>query len=104
MVSHGVPPKKPDPHRARVGWQQVSSVYGSSYNTTPTLVEEAAHALVFENFYAHAPYSFCSFMALRLGEVSGHALALRSGENLCTRRPAPATTDACLRAEAARGA
>lgn len=47
------------------------SLYGSSYDTTPKLVEEAAHAMVFENFYAHAPYTFCSFMALNFSIYPG---------------------------------
>jgi arylsulfatase A-like enzyme len=47
------------------------SLYGSSYNTTPALVEEAAHAMVFENFYAHVPYTFCSFMALNFSIYPG---------------------------------
>ncbi len=76
---------------------QYLSLYGSGYNTTPTLVEEAAHAVVFDNFYAHVPYTFCSFMALNFLDLPGHAVELRAWRRLWPRRRAPAATDACLR-------
>ena len=47
------------------------SLYGSRYNTTPKLNEEAVHALVFENFYAHTPYTACSFMTLNFSIYPG---------------------------------
>ncbi|MHA3775150.1 sulfatase-like hydrolase/transferase [Verrucomicrobiota bacterium sgz303538] len=47
------------------------SLYGSRYGTTPNLVSEAKNALVFENFYAHVPYTFCSFMALNFSLYPG---------------------------------
>ncbi|MGA7216096.1 MAG: LTA synthase family protein [Terrimicrobiaceae bacterium] len=50
---------------------QYLSLYGSSYNTTPRLVEEAAHAVVFENFYAHVPRTSFSFMALNFSIYPG---------------------------------
>ena len=47
------------------------SLYGSSYDTTPHLVEESRHALVFDNMNAHAPYTFCSFMAVNFSMYPG---------------------------------
>ncbi|MEA3186614.1 MAG: hypothetical protein QOD99_444 [Chthoniobacter sp.] len=47
------------------------SLYGSKYDTTPHLIEEAAHAAVFENIYAHAPYTYCSFTALNFSIYPG---------------------------------
>ena len=47
------------------------SLYRSRYNTTPNLNEEASNALVFENFYAHTPYTACSFMALNFSIYPG---------------------------------
>src|SRR5439155_17394750 len=40
------------------------SLYGSQYPTTPNLSAEASHALVFDNFYANAPYTYCSFTVI----------------------------------------
>ncbi len=42
-------------------------LYGSRYDTTPSLAAESAHALVFDNFYSHLGYTFCSFMAINYG-------------------------------------
>ena len=47
------------------------NLYGSPYNATPNLLAESRHALVFDNFYAHAPYTFCSFMALNFSIYPG---------------------------------
>ena len=47
------------------------SLYGSPYATTPKLAEEAKHALVFDHFYAHAPYTFCTFMAVNFSIYPG---------------------------------
>ena len=78
------------------------SLYGSRYNTTPNLNEEAVNALVFENFYAHTPYTSCSFIALNF-HISWHAVAL------CPREFRPggfptAATDSCRDTQATRGA
>ncbi len=50
---------------------QYMSLYGSKYATTPRLVDESRHALVFERFYAHIGYTFCSMMPLVYGEHPG---------------------------------
>lgn len=42
------------------------SLYGSSYATTPRLVQEASHALVFDSFYSHAGLTANSMAALSL--------------------------------------
>jgi len=42
------------------------SLYGSRYDTTPNLVAEAAHALVFDAFYCHVGLSANSLAALSL--------------------------------------
>lgn len=45
------------------------SLYGSRHRSTPRLEAEAAHALVFENFYCHAGLSANSMAALTLSLV-----------------------------------
>jgi hypothetical protein len=47
------------------------SLYGSRYDTTPNLAAESAHALVFDNFYAHAPYTYYSFSAINFSVYPG---------------------------------
>jgi arylsulfatase A-like enzyme len=47
------------------------SLYGSRYETTPNLVAESAHALVFDNFYSHLGYTFCSFVAINFSMHPG---------------------------------
>lgn len=47
------------------------SLYGSQYASTPNLAAESKHALVFDNFYAHAPYTFCTFMAVNFSIYPG---------------------------------
>ncbi|MBI5688437.1 MAG: sulfatase [Verrucomicrobia bacterium] len=47
------------------------SLYGSRYETTPCLAAESAHALVFDNFYSHLGYTFCSFVAISFGMHPG---------------------------------
>ncbi len=42
-------------------------LFGSRYDTTPCLAAESAHALVFDNFYSHLGYTYCSFMAINFG-------------------------------------
>ena len=82
------------------------SLYGSSYNTTPTLIEEAAHALVFENFYAHVPYTFCSFMALNFSIYPGMPWCYAPGETFARdgARPLPQTLASVLKQRGARTA
>jgi Sulfatase len=43
---------------------QYLSVYGAPHDTTPNLVAETKHSLLFERAYAHVGYTFCSFMSL----------------------------------------
>ena len=76
----GVPPKNVIVIVLESVGTKYLSLYGSSYDTTPTLVEEAAHALVFENFYAHVPYTFCSFMALTFSIYPGMPWCYAPGE------------------------
>ncbi len=47
------------------------SLYGSRYATTPHLAEESKHALLFDNVHAHAPYTFCTFMAVNFSIYPG---------------------------------
>ncbi len=104
VVSHGVPPKNLIVIVLESVGNKYLSVYRSSYNTTPTLVEEAAHALVFENFYAHAPYSFCSFMALNFSIYPGMPWRYAPGETFAHDgpRPLPQTLASVLKQRGAR--
>ena len=43
-----------------------TSLYGSRYETTPTLLAEAGRGLVFDNFYAHIGRSSNSLAAMLL--------------------------------------
>ena len=47
------------------------SLYGSRYATTPHLLEESRHALLFDNVNAHAPYTYCTFMAVNFSIYPG---------------------------------
>ncbi len=47
------------------------SVYGSPFDTTPNLKSEADHALVFDNFYSHLGYTFCSFITVNFSTYPG---------------------------------
>ena len=71
LTAAGAPPKNVILIVLESVGTQYLSLYGSSYDTTPTLVEEAAHALVFENFYAHVPRTSFSFMALNFSIYPG---------------------------------
>ena len=53
-----------------VGAKYLSN-YGSVYATTPNLLEESRHAVVFDNIYAHAPYTFETFMAVNFSVYPG---------------------------------
>ena len=55
------------------------SLYGSGYDTTPHLLSESRHALVFDNMNAHAPYTFCSFMAVNFSMYPGVPWAYAPG-------------------------
>ncbi len=79
-AAHGAPPKNVIVIVLESVGTKYLSLYGSSYDTTPTLVEEAAHALVFENFYAHVQYTFCSFMALTFSIYPGMPWCYAPGE------------------------
>ena len=80
VAAAGVPPKNVIVIVLESVGTKYLSLYGSSYDTTPTLVEEASHALVFENFYAHVPYTFCSFMALTFSIYPGMPWCYAPGE------------------------
>ena len=47
------------------------SLYGSPYATTPELVAEASHAIVFDGVYAHAAQTYWSARALTLSVYPG---------------------------------
>ncbi|MCX6910036.1 MAG: sulfatase, partial [Verrucomicrobia bacterium] len=74
------------------------SLYGSRYETTPNLLAESAHALVFDNFYSHLGYTFCSFMAI--------SSSIHPGLPWCyaptTERPTPPSLASVLRARGRR--
>ena len=76
------------------------SLYGSRYETTPNLAAESRHALVFDNFYSHLGYTFCSFMAI--------ASSIHPGLPWCyaptTERAMPLSLAAVLRARGGRTA
>ena len=80
VFAPGVPPKNVIVIVLESVGSKYLSLYGSSYNTTPMLVDEAAHALVFDNFYAHVPYTFCSFMALTFSIYPGMPWCYAPGE------------------------
>ena len=46
-------------------------LYGSPYRTMPNLAAESAHALVFDNFYAQASYTYFSFRAINFSIYPG---------------------------------
>lgn len=82
------------------------SLYGSGYNTTPNLIAEADHALVFDNFYAHVPYTFCSFMALNFSMYPGMPWRYAPGDAFGRdgARPLPRTLASVLKQRGARTA
>ncbi len=47
------------------------SLYGSAYQTTPYLKAEAANAVVFDNIYAHASQTICSFRSVNFSMYPG---------------------------------
>lgn len=76
------------------------SLYGSRYATTPSLAAESACALVFDNFYSHLGYTFCSFMAINF--------SIHPGLPWCyaptPERPPPPSLASVLRARGRRTA
>lgn len=74
-------------------------IYGNAIDHTPTLTAEAKNALVFENIYAHASFTYASFRPLNFSVYPGlpwHYALLEDG------RPLPETLAA--RIKTARGA
>ena len=63
------------------------NLYGSPYASTPNLLAESKHALVFDHFYAHAPYTFCTFMAVNFSIYPGLPWLYAPGGG----KPLPAT-------------
>jgi arylsulfatase A-like enzyme len=43
---------------------QYLSLYGASFDTTPNLVAESAHGMIFDRFYSHVGYTYCARMPL----------------------------------------
>ena len=106
VVAPGAPPKNVIVIVLESVGTKYLSLYRSRYNTTPTLVEEAAHALVFENFYAHVPYTFCSFMALNFSIYPGMPWCYAPGHTFGPNgaRPLPQTLASVLKERGARTA
>src|SRR5712691_2350909 len=50
---------------------QYLSLYGAPFDTTPNLVRESKHALVFDRFYANAGYTYRSVVPLVYGVYPG---------------------------------
>lgn len=50
---------------------QYLSLYGSRFDTTPNLLAESAHAVVFDRFYSHIGYTFCAMMPLTFSVYPG---------------------------------
>ncbi|HEX8616078.1 MAG TPA: sulfatase, partial [Thermoanaerobaculia bacterium] len=75
------------------------SLYGHPRDLTPTLTTEARHALVFDNIYAHASFSFASFRPINYSVYPGlpwHYALLGDA------RPIPKTLAAAMQARGAR--
>ncbi len=76
-------------------------LYGSPLEVTPNLDREAQHALVFDNIYAHASFTYCSFRTLNFSVYPGlpwHYAMLGDG------RKSPRNLAATMRARGARTA
>ena len=76
------------------------SLYGAPYDTTPRLAAEAQHAMVFDRFYAHIGYTFCSMMPLVYSVHPGMPWAFRPGNT----RAMPTALAALLKARGYRTA
>ncbi len=68
-------------------------LYGSRYDTTPRLQAEAAHSLVFDNFYANVGHTVCSFMVLNFSLYPGLPWCYVP----CGQRPLPPSLPELLR-------
>lgn len=75
------------------------SLYGSHYDTAPCLSAEAAHALVFDEVYAQATYTWSSFIALNFSIYPGMPWHFAG-----TDRPFPPTLASLLKARGWRTA
>ncbi|MFN2509501.1 MAG: sulfatase [Chthoniobacterales bacterium] len=76
-------------------------LYGNAQEFTPTLTAEAQHALVFDNIYAHASFTYASFRPIIFSVYPGlpwHYSLLEGG------RPWPLTLAAALQARGSRTA
>ncbi len=77
------------------------ALYGAPGEVTPTLTAEAKHALVFENIYAHAGFTYASFRPINFSVYPGlpwHYALLEDG------RPLPETLAAKLKRRGTRTA
>jgi arylsulfatase A-like enzyme len=76
-------------------------LYGNPRDITPTLTAEAQHALVFDNIYAHASFTYASFRPINFSVYPGlpwHYALLEDG------RPRPKTLAGLLQERGARTA
>ena len=76
-------------------------LYGHPEEFTPTLTRESRHALVFDNIYAHASFTYASFRPLNFSVYPGlpwHYSLLEDG------RPLPGTLAATMKSRGARTA
>ncbi len=78
------------------------SLYGSPLNVVPSLAAESRQALVFDNIYAHASFTYCSFRTLHFSVYPGLPwhYALLGG----SLRPFPGTLASALRSRGIRTA
>ena len=78
------------------------SLYGSPLEVAPNLAAESRNALVFDNIYAHASFTYCAFRTLQFSVYPGlpwhYALLAGSPRSL------PGTLASALRARGARTA
>jgi phosphoglycerol transferase MdoB-like AlkP superfamily enzyme len=76
-------------------------LYGSNLDVMPRLEAEAQHALVFDNMYAHASFTYCSFRTINFSLYPGLPwhYALQAKE-----RPFPASLAAKMRERGSRTA
>jgi arylsulfatase A-like enzyme len=63
------------------------SLYGSRYASTPNLLAESRHALLYDNIYAHAPYTFCTFMCVNYSIYPGLPWAYAPGPGFALEGP-----------------
>ncbi|HEV3410328.1 MAG TPA: sulfatase [Chthoniobacterales bacterium] len=75
-------------------------LYGSPLDVMPHLEAEARHALVFDNIYAHASFSYAAFRSITFGVYAG----LPWHYALLGERPLPGTLAGALRVRGARTA